>query len=151
MLVHYKHLNEAAIRPDKAHPTDAGLDLYASEPVKIEGFGVVPTGLSIRIPQDHMGLVCSRSGLAASGVFVLNAPGIIDYGYHGEVKVVIGTLSKFPVWINVGDKIAQLLIMPVEKVNLLRGDSMIWESSLRKENGFGSSGDRHGNHRGWLG
>ena len=151
MLVHYKHLNKAAIRPDKAHPTDAGLDLYASEPVKIDGWGTVPTGLSIRVPQDHMGLVCSRSGLASGGLFVLNAPGIIDYGYHGEVKVILGTLSNQTVWINVGDKIAQLIVLPIEKVNLLRGDGMVWENTLRGDDGFGSSGDRYGNHRGWLG
>lgn len=141
MLVYYKHMTSAAQKPTKAHLTDAGLDLYAAEPAKIDGWATVGTGLQIRIPKDYMGLVCSRSGLASGGVFVVNAPGIIDYGYRGEVKVVLGSLGKEPVWVNVGDRIAQLLILPVESATMLRADGMVWENTLRGEGGFGSSGN----------
>lgn len=141
MLIYYKHKHEAAIEPTKAYEHDACFDLYSIENKMIHDYETISTGISIRIPQEFVGLVCSRSGLASkNGVFVLNAPGIIDSGYHGEVKVVLGNLSHKPYKVKKGDRIAQLMIIPLWNVHLLRSDNMVWYS-LRGDNGFGSSGD----------
>ena len=139
MLIHYKHLTDTSKSPTKAHNTDAGFDLYANEKVVLNPLATIGTGLAIRIPTGYVGLVCSRSGLASRGIFVMNAPGIIDAGYTGEIKIILGTIGSMTV-IEQGDKIAQLLIQPVHEVHLLRGDSMVWGLTERGDNGFGSSG-----------
>ena len=140
MLVHYKHLNDKAIEPTKAHRDDACYDLYATEPIIIDSYAVVSTGLAIRIPRGFVGMICSRSGLAAdSGVFVLNAPGIIDAGYHGEIKIVLGAMA--PHLVRAGDRIAQLMILPLYDISLLRGDNMVWGLTERGVDGLGSSGN----------
>jgi dUTP pyrophosphatase len=82
----------------------------------------------------------SRSGLASKhGIFVLNAPGIIDAEYSGEIKIVMGNMSDKNYLVERGDKIAQFTMFPLMQLNLLRGDDMVW-SGTRGARGFGSSG-----------
>jgi dUTP pyrophosphatase len=82
----------------------------------------------------------SRSGLASKhGVFVLNAPGIIDAEYSGEIKIVLGNMDDFNYLIERGDKIAQFMVQPLMNINLLRGDNMVW-TGMRGDRGFGSTG-----------
>ena len=138
MLLHYKTLTDTAIDPVKAHPEDAAWDLYADETKVIYTCETIKTGIAIRIPTGMVGMVCSRSGLAKNnGVFVLNAPGIIDPMYSGEISVVLGALQPYEV--KAGDRIAQLIIMNTADVTLLGSANMVW-SGMRGDDGFGSSG-----------
>lgn len=142
MIINYKHLGKHAHDPVKVHKDDACLDLRASEQstVPSHGYATVRTELAIRIPSGHVGLIMSRSGLASQhGVFVLNAPGIIDAGYTGEIKVVLANMDDFNYVIARGDKIAQFTILPLVQFNMLRGDNMVW-SGVRGGDGFGSTG-----------
>jgi|LakMenEpi03Aug12_release.lakeMendotaPanAssembly.Ray.scaffolds.fasta_scaffold125272_2 dUTP pyrophosphatase len=142
MIINYKHLTKYAHAPVKKHKADACFDLRASESVTIpaHGYGTARTELAIRIPAGHVGFIMSRSGLASKhGVFVLNAPGIIDAEYSGEIKVVLGNMDDFNYLIERGDKIAQFMVQPLMQTNLLRGDNMVW-SGIRGDRGFGSTG-----------
>lgn len=142
MIIHYKHLTKYAHSPTKAHKADACFDLKASDAITIpsHGWATVRTELAIRIPNGHVGFIMSRSGLSSKhGVFVLNAPGIIDAEYSGEIKVVLGNMSDNNYLVERGDKIAQFTMMPLMNLSMLRGDNMIW-SGVRGERGFGSSG-----------
>lgn len=107
--------------PTYAHPGDAGLDLYAREGALISAGGgraLVPTGISIAIPAGHCGLVMPRSGLALKhGISIVNAPGLIDAAYRGEIKVVlINTDPAADYQVHRGDRIAQLVIQQVDEV-----------------------------------
>lgn len=139
MLLHYKFLSEDATEPTKAHKYDACWDLYASEDKFIAGWEIVGTSIAIRVPKNYMGLIMSRSGLAANeGMFVLNAPGVIDHGYHGEIKVILASLRDR--WVMKGDRIAQFCLVELPEAHLLRGDGMVWGLTPRGEEGLGSSG-----------
>jgi len=142
VIINYKHLCKRAHDPAKAHKEDACFDLRSAEGVTIpsHGYATVCTELAIRIPTGHMGLIMSRSGLASRhGVFVLNAPGVIDAGYTGQIKVVLANMDDFNYLIERGDKIAQFTMLPIMQVNMLRGDNMVW-SGTRGGDGFGSTG-----------
>ena len=107
--------------PDYAHAGDAGLDLYAREAATLTasgGRGLMPTGISIAIPVGWCGLVMPRSGLALKhGIGIVNAPGLIDAAYRGEIKVVlINTDPSTDYHISRGDRVAQLVIQRVEHV-----------------------------------
>lgn len=127
----------------RAHTHDAGFDLVAA--VEMALFSgqqrIVPTNIAVAIPEGHVGLVCSRSGLAAKhGVFVMNAPGIIDAGYRGEVGVILWNSQPTPFQVHRGDRIAQLVVVPVymgpaEYVERLPGSG-----DERGAGGFGSTG-----------
>lgn len=127
--------------PTIAHPGDAGADLAAAEAVTIPpgGRALIGTGLRVAIPDGHAGLVLPRSGLATRlGVTVSNAPGLIDAGYRGELKVGLTNHGSEPFSVEVGDRIAQLVIIAVvepqfEVVDLL-------PDSDRGAGGFGSTG-----------
>ena len=127
--------------PSFAHWGDAGADLTAAEGLVI-GPGeraLVPTGFSLAIPQGHAGLVMPRSGLAIrAGVTVINAPGLIDAGYRGEVKVALINHSKEPFAIERGDRIAQLVIVEVAQPEFVAVDAL--DETSRGEGGFGSTG-----------
>jgi dUTP diphosphatase len=128
--------------PERAHPGDAGIDLRSTVDVVL-GPGeraVVPTGLAIAIPEGYAGLVLPRSGLAARhGVSLVNAPGLIDSGYRGEIKVIAINLdAKDPFEVHRGDKIAQLVIAPVPAATWREADEL--PDSERGSAGFGSSG-----------
>lgn len=126
--------------PTRAHKGDAGLDLTANENIVIpsKGWRLVPTGTKTAIPEGQAGLVCPRSGLAAKhGITVLNAPGIIDAGYRGDIGVVLINHGPKPFEVQAGDRIAQLLIMPYTNLTPV-GRPL--DTTDRGDKGFGSTG-----------
>lgn len=135
-------LRPDATVPVRAHPTDAGLDLCAVEPVELAAGAraAVPTGLAVAIPAGWAGLVVPRSGLALrQGVTVANAPGLIDAGYRGELQVILVNLGTETHRIARGDRIAQLVLTPVWDGALEVVDALP-ESDGRGTGGFGSTG-----------
>lgn len=125
----------------KGHDDDAAWDLHAAEYVVVsDGFRrVISTGVTLELEPDEVALVCSRSGLAAKhGVFVLNAPGVIDAGYKGEVQVILQNLGDHSFDIREGDRIAQLLILKLPEVAHLT--EVINVGTARGANGLGSTG-----------
>ena len=139
--IKYVKLREGAHIPTKAHEDDAGFDLYASEDFALNShsYGCVPTALSIELPQGYEAQVRPRSGLAAKhGVTVLNAPGTIDAGYRGELKVILINHGDEDFLITAGMRIAQMVIAPVVAAEFIEVSSL--EDSVRGEGGFGSSG-----------
>ncbi len=127
--------------PERAYAGDAGLDLAACEPVRL-GPGeraVVPTGLAVAIPDGYAGFVQPRSGLAAKhGITVVNAPGLIDSGYRGEIKVVLlNTDAREAFSAEPGDRIAQLVVLPAPPVEPVEVAEL--PESERGARGFGSS------------
>lgn len=129
--------------PSYAKDGDAGFDLRArlDHPIHLyKGHRVtVPTGVAIELPKGFVGLVCPRSGLAKKhGLTVTNSPGVVDSGYRGEVCAILQMHGDDPVTINPGDRIAQLIVMPVVHANLVRSESL--GESERGANGFGSTG-----------
>ena len=125
--------------PGYAHPGDAGIDLYAAHDAIVTGETVlIPTGVAVAIPDGHVGLVCPRSGLSKHGVTVANAPGVIDSGYRGELMVRLTTTSATPYRVHFGDRIAQLLIIPILRPKVTRVDRL--DDTERGTNGFGSTG-----------
>ena len=127
--------------PVYARAGDAGLDLAAAAPVPLApgGRALVPTGLRVAIPDGHAGLVLPRSGLALrSGVTVLNAPGLIDSGYRGEIGVLLINHGAEPITIGRGERIAQLVIQPVARAVLV--EVRVLGESARGAGGFGSTG-----------
>ncbi|WP_374010350.1 dUTP diphosphatase [Leifsonia sp. LS-T14] len=132
----------AAIPPAYAHPGDAGADLCAAEAVVLgpgERF-TMPTGVSIALPDGFAAFVVPRSGLAMRhGLTIVNAPGTVDAGYRGEIKVtLLNTDRSMPYDIAVGDRIAQLIVMPVTRARFIPVDTL--PDSHRGTAGFGSSG-----------
>jgi dUTP pyrophosphatase len=142
MRLAIQRLRPDARLPTRAHDDDAGLDLYAAEAATIAPGErmMVPTGVAIELPERHAGLVVPRSGLAARhGIALVNAPGLIDAGYRGELRVLlINTDRAEPFEIAAGDRIAQLVITRVETPDLVEVDEL--PPSARAEGGFGSSG-----------
>jgi dUTP pyrophosphatase len=137
-----RRLDPAATLPTRSHAGDAGFDLYALEPVRL-GPGeraAVRTGIAVEIPERHAGLVLPRSGLAARhGLALVNAPGLIDEGYRGEVRVLLlNTDRAEPVEVAAGDRIAQLVVTRVEKPDLVEVEQL--SETDRGDGGFGSSG-----------
>ncbi len=127
--------------PAYAKPGDAGADLSATEAVRLEPGerALVPTGVAVAIPSGYVGLVHPRSGLAhRHGLSIVNAPGTIDSGYRGEILVNLVNLGREPVQLSAGDRIAQLLIVPVVTASFVRVDSL--PDSDRGDTGHGSSG-----------
>ena len=135
-------LDERARLPERAHEHDAGLDLHALEPVRL-GPGErasVPTGLAVEIPPGHAGLVLPRSGLAhRHGISVVNAPGLIDAGYRGEVRVLLLNTDPAETFeAPAGSRIAQLVIVAVAPAEPVEAAEL--SDSVRGAGGFGSSG-----------
>jgi dUTP pyrophosphatase len=135
-------LRADAVLPERAYAGDAGLDLASCERVEL-GPGeraLVPTGLAVAIPDGHAGFVLRRSGLAANhGVTVLNAPGLVDSGYRGELRVILLNTDRTETFVvEPGMRIAQLLVLPLPRVELQEVDEL--PASERGEGGFGSSG-----------
>lgn len=128
--------------PVYAHPGDAGADLVATEGVRLEPGqrALIGTGVRIALPDGFAAFVVPRSGLAARhGITVVNAPGTVDAGYRGEIKVsLLNTDSNAAYDVAVGDRIAQLIVMPVTRARFIPVD--VLDESLRGEGGFGSTG-----------
>jgi len=128
--------------PARAHPGDAGLDLHALHDVVL-GPGeraAVATGLAVEIPEGQAGLVLPRSGLAIRhGISLVNAPGLIDAGYRGELQVLLlNTDLAATVHLAAGDRIAQLVLVEVALAEVVEVEQLT--ASVRGEDGFGSSG-----------
>ena len=135
-------LTEEAILPTRAHPGDAGLDLYACESAHI-GPGErwsVGTGVGVEIPEGHAGLVLPRSGLARDhGISLVNAPGLIDSGYRGELRVLLLNTDPAETFrVEAGDRIAQLVLTPIATPEPVEAAELT--ESVRGRGGFGSSG-----------
>ncbi|TFD94038.1 dUTP diphosphatase [Cryobacterium lactosi] len=132
----------ASVLPTYAHPGDAGADLHASEALVLAPGerALVGTGVSIALPDGYAAFVVPRSGLAVKhGITVVNSPGTVDAGYRGEVKVcLLNTDRETPFTINVGDRIAQLIVAPVARAVFVPVERL--PGSMRGEGGFGSTG-----------
>ncbi|VXB24035.1 dUTP diphosphatase [Citricoccus sp. K5] len=114
MNLKVKRTDPAATLPTRAHPTDAGLDLYALNDVHLyaSGRAIVPTGIAVAIPAGYYGQIQGRSGLAARDG-VVPAGGVIDADYRGEVQVILMNHSRNGWTAKAGDRIAQLVILPI--------------------------------------
>ena len=137
-----QRLDPAARLPVRAHDDDAGYDLHALHAATLAPGerATIGTGIAIELPAGHAGLVVPRSGLAARhGIAIVNAPGLIDAGYRGEVKVLLlntDTTDTFAV--AAGDRIAQLVIVAVAAPDVVEADDLA--ATARGAGGFGSSG-----------
>lgn len=134
-------LTDTAVLPTYAHVGDAGMDLYADEDIMLgnETWNVISTGVAMSIPEGYVGLIHPRSGMAAKhGITVLNAPGTIDAGYRGEIKVILlnGTDKDFVV--RRGDRIAQLVVQEFVHGDIVEVSTL--DDTERSTNGFGSTG-----------
>jgi dUTP pyrophosphatase len=138
----FLRLDDGTPLPGRAHPGDAGLDLRSSVDVEV-GSGeraMVPTGVAVAIPDGYAGLVLPRSGLASrQGLTMANSPGVIDAGYRGEVICAVVNLDRDePVKVARGDRIAQLVVVPVAELEPVWADEL--PPSRRGDRGFGSTG-----------
>ena len=137
-----QRLDDGLPLPATAHEGDAGVDLYARQDATIPAGGgrlVMPTGIAIALPLGYAGLVVPRSGLALKhGVTLVNTPGVIDSGYRGELKVVMINTDPVADYAVVrGDRIAQLLVQPIETVEWIQVDRL---DDFDRGGGFGHSG-----------
>ncbi|MDR3360519.1 MAG: dUTP diphosphatase [Bifidobacteriaceae bacterium] len=138
-----RRLDATVAWPQRAHPGDAGLDLSSTDDAVIPPAGgrvTVGTGVALALPDGFVALVHPRSGLAARhGVSVLNAPGTVDAGYRGEIRVtLLNTDPSEPFHLRRGDRIAQLVVQRFETVRLVEVERL--PGSARGEAGFGSTG-----------
>ena len=142
MELRLTRLDPRAQVPTRAHPGDAGIDLHSIEDAILAPGerASVGTGIAVEIPTGHAGLVLPRSGLAARhGISIVNAPGLIDAGYRGEIRVLLlNTDPREPFEVRVGARIAQLVIIAVALAAPVEVESL--EDSQRGAGGFGSTG-----------
>lgn len=142
MEVEFRRLDPDVLLPQRARDGDAGLDLASNADLEV-GPGeraLVPTGLAVAIPDGHAGLVLPRSGLASRhGLTVVNAPGLIDSGYRGEIMIAVVNLDRTEAFrIGKGDRIAQLLVVPFAAAVAVAVDEL--PETGRGTAGFGSTG-----------
>ncbi|MEA2224698.1 MAG: dUTP pyrophosphatase [Solirubrobacteraceae bacterium] len=137
-----QRLDPAARLPVRAHDDDAGYDLCAVQAATLAPGerALIRTGIAIELPAGHAGLVLPRSGLAARhGIAIVNAPGLIDAGYRGELKVLLLNTDRTETFaIAPGDRIAQLVLVVVATPRIVETDALA--ATARGEGGFGSSG-----------
>ena len=137
-----KKLDASLETPQYAYVGDAGLDLRSAEYAILEPFErkMISCGIAVAIPEGYAGFVLPRSGLAAKhGISIVNAPGLIDSNYRGELKVILVNLDPHERFeVDPGDRIAQLVVMPVPAATLLEVDEL--DETVRGSGGFGSSG-----------
>lgn len=143
MNIKFKKLKDNAKVPQVGTEFSAGSDLRAciENPVTIEPgmVSIIDTGIAVEIPEGFFGMVCPRSGLSAkNGITVLNAPGIVDADYRGEVKCILINHSKTPFVVENDMRIAQLIITPFQKANWIESDDLT--DSARGTGKFGSTG-----------
>lgn len=142
LKVKYKKLVPHAFTPERAHPTDAGLDLRAVDSYKNYDYGFIEfgTGLSIEIPEGHVGLILPRSSISKTSHLLKNSVGVIDSGYRGELKLrMTFEETKEDMEYQFGDKIGQLVILPYPTVELEESEEL--SNSDRNTGGFGSTGN----------
>lgn len=132
--------------PAYAHPGDAGADLVSTEAVRLEPGqrALIGTGVRIALPDGYVAFVVPRSGLATKhGITIVNSPGTVDAGYRGELKVtLLNTDTEAAFEIAPGDRIAQVIVMPVSRANFIPVTEL--PDSVRGEGGFGSTGYQSG-------
>ncbi|MQB00917.1 MAG: dUTP diphosphatase [Actinobacteria bacterium] len=142
MKLRIKRLDPGLPAPEYARPDDAGLDLYAAESIEVKPGerAAVPSGIAVAIEPGYAGFVQARSGRALrEGLALVNAPGLIDSGYRGEIKVIVVNLdADEPIHIERGEKIAQLVVQPVVTAELEEVAEL--PDSERGSGGFGSTG-----------
>lgn len=141
MQISFVRLDSELPTPRHAHPGDGGVDLFAREAVRLdpEAWTLVPTGIAVAIPEGYAGLVVPRSGLAARrGVGVVNGPGLVDAGYRGEIQVILINHGTEPLELERGERIAQLVVVPVVTQEFVEVDEL--PDSSRGSGGFGSTG-----------
>lgn len=141
LMLQVERLTDTAQLPTYAHPGDAGMDLCADEACTLQPGerAAVSTGLRIALPAGTEGQVRPRSGLSIKhGITVINAPGTIDEGYRGEVKVLLINLGQEPFEIMPGMRIAQLVVAPVLRVSVR--EACVNDCTERGAGGFGSTG-----------
>ena len=134
----FKKLTTTAITPTRGSPNSAGLDLYADADVLVSSGASVMlgTGIAVEIPANHVGLVCIRSSLGKAGVGLTNSVGVIDSDYRGEIMLSLASTSGH--YIRRGERVAQLIIMPVVPVEMIEVDAL--STTDRGAGGFGSTG-----------
>lgn len=138
MKIKFKKLNDNAVMPSKAHPTDAGFDLTATSRIYQGGCYVYGTGIAVEIPKGYVGLVFPRSSISRTGLTLSNCVGVIDSGYRGEITFKFRPVSDHPVLYNVGDRIGQLIILPYPDVKFVEAGRL--SDSERGIGGYGSTG-----------
>lgn len=146
MQVKFKKLISSASVPTKAHPSDAGFDLVATSLIFDEyGCATYGTGIAIEIPRGYVGLVFPRSSICKQDIFLTNSVGVIDSGYRGEIMAKFKPGLRFgktpnfkPHGYNIGDRIAQLLIIPYPEIEFVQSEHL--SSSDRGAGGYGSTG-----------
>jgi dUTP pyrophosphatase len=142
MTLRVRRLDDRAQLPTRAYPGDAGLDLHALEDgvLRPGERASVRTGIAVEVPDGQAGLVLPRSGLAdRQGIAIVNAPGLIDSGYRGEIRVLLlNTDREAPFEFSSGERIAQLVLVRVESPDVIEVDELA--TSERGAGGFGSSG-----------
>ena len=136
-----KKLHPEANIPTKANPADAGLDLYALDVTEVPAWGsrLVSTGIAVSIPEGWCGIIKSRSSVALKQSLEVGA-GVLDSGYTGEVKVLLRNHSEKIKWLNQADRVAQLILIPVPKVNVIKVEEFSEVIGDRGDGAFGSSG-----------
>lgn len=140
-VVLVRRLDPGLPLPGRAHPGDAGVDLFTVGAVSLAPGerATVGTGIAVAIPEGYAGLVAPRSGLArAHGLGIVNAPGVVDAGYRGEIRVILVNHGAEPVSLSRGERIAQLLVVRVSVQEMLEVDEL--PPSERGAGGFGSTG-----------
>lgn len=141
-ILKIKCINEKAKLPQYAHPGDAGLDLFSVENINIKpgDIALIKTGIIIELPEKTEAQIRPRSGLALKHkITVLNTPGTIDEGYRGEIGVIIINHGKEIFKVEEGMKIAQMVVKPVLRVDVVNVD--VINDTKRGEGGFGSTGN----------
>ena len=138
-------VNDGGKAPERANASDAGLDLFAFESKILQPGQVtmVDTGIAVKIPKWHVGLLFQRSSFTKYGISLANAVGVIDADYRGTIKVAFRNRADESGYvINKGDKIAQLVVMPIALPDLVYyiGSDAAWLDTSRGEGGFGSTG-----------
>ena len=125
--------------PERAHRTDAGADLFSYEELEIYPGEqkLVDTGIAIKIPEGFGGFIFNRSSQGKKGITIPHSVGVIDSDYRGNLKVLLKNISEDPYKISVGDRIAQLVIMPIQLVKF----KDTWNDTARGTGGFGSTGN----------
>ena len=141
MTLSFRRIHPDAVMPAYAHASDAGMDVRSVRELVIPpgGRALVPTGLVVNLPAGYEAQVRPRSGLALkAGVTVLNSPGTIDAGYRGEIGVILANFGQDDFKVNVGDRIAQLVIARVLQPVVVEATEV--DSTDRGAGGFGSTG-----------
>lgn len=146
-----KKLDKNAVTPSYTKEGDAAVDLYATSKQPNEEYGFIEygTGLSLEIPKGYVGLIFPRSSISKTGLVLSNSVGVIDSGYRGEIKVRFWLNTEAASYVmngekpslgyyNIGDRIAQLMVLPYPKINFIKEESL--SESDRSDGGFGSTG-----------